>query len=313
MSKSLLAIFASLFILFSNINAQEITSNLTTDPQKAPFVLDDIHTFNNAFKLLTSESDTVQVIQSNYLDKGTPGLKMFIEKYDLTAERLTKAIQKHPEKYASLSEISDPLQEKITVYRKAYEELKNYIPDIVYPPTYFLVAGFWGIGSGSVEGQLISVEKWKIPLEDKSTLLIHELVHFQQVVAIGYEKYAALFGPEKSLLGLCIREGIGEFFSYLVNGAITQGKALRFVLQNEKSLWEQLQKDMYGTETGDWMWSKPADPAQPPHVGYAMGFKIVESYYNNAADKSTAVKEILAVTDYKKFLQNSGYAQKFDE
>jgi hypothetical protein len=313
MNKSYSSIIVCILILAPFLRAQKITSNLTTDPQKAPFVLDDIHTFNKAFKLLTIDSDSIKILQTEYLDKGTPGLKMFIEKYDLGVERLMKAIQKRPEKYASLANLPDPLEEKITLYRKAYVKLKKYIPDVVYPPTYFLVAGYWGIGSGSVEGQLISVEKWNRPLEDKSTLLIHELVHFQQVVAVGYEKYAALFGPEKSLLGLCIREGIGEFFSFLVNGSITQGKALEFTLKNEKRLWIELQKEMNGSETGDWMWSKPADPKQPRHVGYAMGFRIVQSYYDTAPDKDIAVKEILSVMNYSEFLQKSGYANKFEE
>jgi hypothetical protein len=303
-----------IFILTSSsaIQGQEITTNLTTDPAKAPFILDDIHTFNRAFKLLTIDSDTTKILQTKYFDKGTPGLKMFIEKYNLTVERLTNAIKKQPEKYASLSNLPEPLQEKIKIYRQAYSKLKDFIPGVVYPPTYFLIAGYWGIGSGSVEGQLISVEKWKRPLEDKSTLLIHELVHFQQVVAVGYEKYAALFGPEKSLLGLCIREGIGEFFSYLVNGSITQDKALQFTLKNEKRLWEELQQEMHGSETGDWMWAKPKDPEQPRHVGYAMGFRIVESYYKNSKNKQQAVKEILSVTNYKDFLNKSGYTSKFE-
>lgn len=141
------AIFIT-FVFITIIHAQNITTNLTTDPQKAPFVIDDIHTFNTAFKLLANESDTARILQSHYLDKGTPGLKIFIEKYDLTSERLTRAIHKHPEKYASLSEISDFLREKIKIYRRAYAQLKNYIPDIDYPPTYFLVAGYWGIGCG---------------------------------------------------------------------------------------------------------------------------------------------------------------------
>jgi hypothetical protein len=296
---------------FSQSTGQQITTNLTTDPTKAPFVLDDIQIFNLAFKMLTTESDSLNILQTKYLDKGTPGLKIFREKYDLNVERLKKSIQKHPEKYATLHDLSEPLMEKIKIYRKAYAKLKEFIPGVVYPPTYFLVAGYWGIGSGSVEGQLISVEKWNRPLEDKSTLLIHELVHFQQVVAVGYEKYAALFGPEKNLLGLCIREGIGEFFTYLVTGKITQGKALEFTLKNEKKLWEWLKKEMHGSETGDWMWAKPVDPDQPRHVGYAMGFRIVQAYYNNARDKQQAVEEILSVTDYPAFLKKSGYAAKF--
>jgi hypothetical protein len=51
----------------------------------------------------------------------------------------------------------------------------------------------------------------------------------------------------------------------------------------------------------------------PQDIGYFVGFRIVQSYYENAADKSAAFQEILAVTDYELFLQKSGYAEKFGD
>ena len=81
--------------LVSSTNAQ-LSDYLTMDPRQARFIYDDIHTFVSAHKLLTPGCDSLAILQTEYLDKGTPGLKMFIEKYDLTAERLVKAISKHP-------------------------------------------------------------------------------------------------------------------------------------------------------------------------------------------------------------------------
>jgi hypothetical protein len=191
--------------------------------------------------------------------------------------------------------------------REEFSELKSYIPDIVYPPTYFLIGAYRGIGSGSREGQLITVEKWSNPIEGKTTMIVHELVHFQQAMAVGPDKYTALYGPEKNLLGLCIREGTAEFFANLVTGKITQDKAIDFTLKNKKTLWEQFIKEMHGRETGDWMWSKPSDPEQPGQVGYVIGYQIVEAYYKNAKDKEQALREILSVTDYPAFLEKSQY------
>jgi len=293
--------------------AQEVTSNLTEDPAKAPFVFTDIESFVAAHGKLTDGADTLAILQVEYLDKGTPGLKMFIEKYGLTAERLAGAIQKHPEKYGSLADMPELLAEQARLYRKSYAALKLVMPNAVFPPTYFLIGAYRGIGSGSTEGQLITVEKWHKPLEDKRPLLIHELVHFEQVVAVGYEKYKALFGPEKSLLGLCIREGTAEFFADLVTGEITQDEALDYTLKHEKRLWGWFQKEMDGRETGDWMWKQPEDPEQPRHVGYVMGYRMVQAYYNNADDKAQAVREILSVTDYPAFLRKSGYAESFSD
>jgi len=309
-------ILSAMILLVLSLNsknsAQDVTKNLTTDPYKAPFIYEDVQNYIKAHKMLVSGVDTLTILQTEYLDKATPGLQMFIEKYGLDPERLVKAMRKHPDKYASLETLPPMLDNLAVEAKKSFVKLKDVIPHAVFPPTYFLIESHRGIGSGSIEGQLISVDKWVAPIEDETTMIIHELVHFQQVVAVGYDKYKLLFGPEKSLLGLCIREGTAEFFANLVTGEMTQDEAVEFTLKNERRLWDQFQQEMNGRETGDWMWSKPEDPDQPRHVGYVLGAFIVESYYNQANDKAQAVKEILSVTDYAGFLRKSKYEQKFN-
>lgn len=298
---------------FRPVTAQEVTTNLTSDPHEAPLIYDDVVNFIRVQKMLAGAGDTSAILQTEYLDKGTPGLKMFMEKYDLTAERMLKAMRRHPEKYSSLDSMPAAIAAIEDDAHRAFAKLKEYIPHAVFPPTYFLVGGYRGIGSGSVEGQLLTVEKWSIPIDHKMTMLIHELTHFQQVVAVGYEKYKRLFDPEKSLLGLCIREGTAEFFADLVTGDITQDEAVEFFDMDEERLWGEFQKEMHGRETGDWMWSTPSDSLQPPHVGYVLGARIVQAYYDRADDKAAAVREILGVTDYQAFLDASGYADRFSD
>jgi len=293
--------------------AQIEPPDLTSDPDKAPFVYDDVQNFVSAFNQLDEGVDSLSILQSEYLDKATPGLEMFIQKYGLTAEMLLVAIQKHPDKYGELHRMPDLLHSYSDEGRKVYRELKEYIPNIQYPPTYFLIGGYRGIGSSSAEGSLITVESWSIPIQGRTTMLVHELVHFQQVMAIGYEKYVALYGPEKNLLGLCIREGVAEFFTDLILGDITQSKALEYTLTHEKRLWEQFREDMHGAETGDWIWTRPRDPEQPGFVGYALGYRLARSYYENANDKGQALEALLSVTDYPGFLQRSGYTQHIED
>jgi hypothetical protein len=306
-------IFGMLLIILkcTNVQAQTGITDLTNNPDEARFVYDDIRNFINAFDQLTEGVDSLLILQTEYLDKGTPGLEMFIEKYGLTARMLVDAIQKRPQKYSDLHMMPELLDSYSDESRKAYSKLKDYIPDIVYPPTYFLIGAYRGIGSSSTVGSLISVESWPVPIKGRTTMLVHELVHFQQVMAVGYEKYRALYGAEKNLLGLSIREGTAEFFTELVLGEITQTEALDFTLKNEMRLWEQFNKEMYGSETGDWMWTKPSDPKQPGFVGYVLGYRIVKAYYEYAENKGQALREILSVTDYPTFLGKSRYAERF--
>lgn len=311
--KSFCFITAVLVLSVNGFGLQSgVFGKLTTDPNKALFVYEDVQNFLRVFKLLPAGGDAVEILQKEYLDKGSAGLKMFVQKYDLTAERLAKAIKKYPQKYAALKDMTQWLGEQEESTRRAFAKLKRLIPQAVFPPTYFLVGSYRGIASGSAEGQLVTVERYERNAAHHATLTIHELVHFQQAMAVGMLKYQALFGPEKNLLGLCIREGTAEFFADLVTGKITQEEARDFVIKHEKELWEQFRKEMNGRETGDWMWKQPKNPDQPPHIGYYLGCRIVQAYYENAKDKAAAVQEILSVTDYPAFLEKSGYAKKFE-
>jgi hypothetical protein len=46
-------------------------------------------------------------------------------------------------------------------------------------------------------------------------------------------------------------------------------------------------------------------------MGYYMGYKIVQSYYNNAKDKRQAIKDILEIKDVRKFYEASKYGETF--
>ncbi len=46
-------------------------------------------------------------------------------------------------------------------------------------------------------------------------------------------------------------------------------------------------------------------------MAYMIGYRIVEAYHDRAEDKDAAIREILSVTDYPAFLEESGYAKRF--
>ena len=65
---------------------------------------------------------------------------------------------------------------------------------------------------------------------------------------------------------------------------------------------------MSGTKTDDWLYNGLDDKRDyPADLGYYMGYKICEAYYNKAQDKKQAVKDILTIQDFEQFLSDSGY------
>jgi len=55
-------------------------------------------------------------------------------------------------------------------------------------------------------------------------------------------------------------------------------------------------------------WLYNSTPKKPGDLGYWVGYRIVKSYYQRAADKRRALREILEMTDPKTFLAKSGWS-----
>lgn len=289
---------------------QRLTTDVVPDPAAAQFVYDDVENFIRAHRMIASGANVAETLQSEYLDRASPGLVMFIEKYDLTTERLVAALAEHPEQYAEIASNLEVLRSEEPSFREAYADIKRVMSDAVFPPTYFLVAGYRGIGSGSIEGPLISIEKETAESirTDLAATLVHEMVHMEQLAALGPAYFEIFNGPGRTLLALSVREGIATYFSELITGGSPhKNEARDYLLAHEPELWPAFEQEMLGAETGDWLWSEPANPEQPRDIGYALGARIAQAYYDNASDKRQAVAEILAVTDHAAFLERSGY------
>jgi uncharacterized protein YjaZ len=75
-------------------------------------------------------------------------------------------------------------------------------------------------------------------------------------------------------------------------------------------LWREFESKMNSKEYKGWLYG-PSVPGRPNDLGYWMGYKIAKAYFDKASDKKQAVKEILNIKDFKQFLKESGYADKW--
>lgn len=296
---------------------QRLTSNIVHDPVDAEFVYDDIENFLSAGHAIAGGMDSTEALRTLYFDRASPGLLMFVEKYDLTLERLLAAMKKHPEAYERIDETLQAVRERQPSFVDAYEAIKRILPGAVFPPTYFVVAGHRGFNSGSIQGPLISIEKntaASVRGGDIEPTLVHEMIHMEQLAAVGEAYFDIFSGPERTLLALSIREGGATWFAEIISGGSRHKNLARdYYLAQEAELWEAFSRDMYGTEIGDWLWETPANPEQPQDLGYAIGARIVKTYYANAADPGKAAMEIMSITDYPGFLERSGYPEQAPE
>jgi uncharacterized protein YjaZ len=195
-------------------------------------------------------------------------------------------------------------------YLKLMQDYSSVLPNAMYPPTYLLVGANRGIGQASLVGQLITVTRAADNLEKLQKIMTHELSHFQQAMAMGGQKYAALYTAPNNMLGICLREGGAEFVTSLVLNDITQSAALDYIKKNESSLKQKFTEDLETQNKNFWLWASIGQNEYPRLLGYAMGYLISKKYYEQAPDKTAALQNILLIDDAEAFVQSSGYFGK---
>ena len=281
--------------------------NYPRDPKEAKIIYSDLANFMDAYKELATNTDTLKVLQTLYFDRGSAGLKEFVNRHQLTPELLKDAMLANPERYALLPGFLADIAEVEELYHGLMMDYSKVMPNAMYAPTYLLVGANRGIGQASLAGQLITVTRVADSTDKLKKLMVHELSHFQQAMTMGGQKYGALYSSPDNMLGLCLREGGAEFLASLVVDDITQSVALDYIEKDESRLKEQFLADLKTQNKDFWLWASIEQKEYPKLLGYAMGYKICKSYYELQPDKNVAIQNILKMEDAEAFLDSSGY------
>lgn len=284
--------------------------NFPRNPGEAKLIYSDLVNFIEAYKALETNADTLQVLQLHYFDRGSAGLEEFIKRHGLTPELLKDALSENPERYALIPGFLDKIDETEEEFRSLMKDYHKIIPDAIFAPTYLLVGANRGIGQASLVGQLITVTRVADDSAKLQKLIAHELSHLQQAMTMGGQKYASLYATENNMLDLCLREGGAEFLTSIVLGEITQTKALDYLDNDLARLKKQFLTDLEAQNKEFWLWESLKQKSHPQLMGYAMGYRICDYFYDKADDKRMAIQQILMMEDAEAFLNSSGY---FDE
>ena len=134
------------------------------------------------------------------------------------------------------------------------------------------------------------------------TIVAHELIHYQQ-------KYPLQL--KRSLLSMAINEGAADFVGEKLCGATINDHIHAYGDEHEAELWAAFSTEMYDTETGDWLYNGQPANGQPADMGYYIGYRICEAYFEQQDEPRAAIKDILEIHDFEDFLRESGYGQQF--
>jgi hypothetical protein len=287
------------------------------DPEAAKIVTDDIGRFWEAFDKAAPQFPA-EPFQTLYLSRGTPGLEDFLELRIESAEKLAETVRSLPRYYASIRESTRRIEEMEPGIRQSFRKLKEIYPDAVFPDVYFLVGRLTSGGTLSERALLIGAEMYGRtpvtpeeelgawlrqvlqPVDQVPHIVAHELIHYQQ-------KHPG----SRILLVQSIREGSADFLAELISGRHINQHVHEFAEPREAELWREFRERMHGQDFSGWLYG--SSEGRPNDLGYWMGYKIAKSYYDRAADKRQAIRDILEVEDFDAFLAKSGYPEKFAE
>ena len=295
---------------------------------KVVVITADIDNFWNAFDLLkncNNAQDSINCIKSNYLGKGTEGLTVFINKYNYTAEDYVKAISQYPKFFNSIRNNTLEVKNIENSINLFYLKLKEYYPDYSLLKICFVISplqsggtttgGYLFIGTEIIAsskeadlsefGESVWAKVLAFDTNIRERLLFvvaHETIHDLQINA-DFNNY--------ELLNKSLNEGSADYIAELLTGARANHYLYDYGQRHEQELWNKFKKSLENNESSDnWMYNYDrAEEGVPFDLGYYIGYKIAEKYYNNSADKKQALYDIIELKDPKAFLEKSGYGK----
>ena len=283
----------------------------------------DIDNFWKAYDRIqtTKEyAEKINIINELYIDKGTKGLKAFMKARNYTDTLWVTLIEKLPKYWNSVRPNTLKIREKEQEMKLAIDRFKNLYPALKNAEMYFTIGGLRSGGTTKGNMVLIGAEiatadaavdvseftnDWlpkvfaKQSNENIVSLNIHEYVHTQQK------------NGSKNVLGACIKEGACDFISELAVEKTLNSQYLNYGRKHFKEVKEQFRLDMFSAQYKNWLYNG-GQLGEKSDLGYFIGYEICHSYYKNATNKATAIKEIIDL-DYSSqeavltFLKNSKF------
>jgi hypothetical protein len=307
-----------LLMLASSAAAQTRTGH----PDSARIVTSDVAHFWSAYDQLTpamTRADSTAVLTREYTARGSEGLQGYLDTHLKQPENLLMGLGMLPRYLAAVR--ANTLGISSEAVRSALRGVEEFYPDATYPAIYFVIAGFTSQGTVShgnvvIAAEMVSADattpRAELPpflrnvdltREVLPCILVHELIHAQQ-------QYA----PDKSLLAQVMTEGVADFVTHEAVGCVqTAATTYAWGEAHERELWRQFQQEMHGSDYSKWLYNGNTIKDRPDQLGYWMGYQIAEAYYNRAADKRRAIRELLNIQDHRAVLAASGYGERFDK
>lgn len=290
-------------------------NNLKNSPKNCTFHYQDVSNFLVAFKKSKGDwTNAPSYFYRDYFSKASKAL-FFFQKFKIqsSSHQFAFRIEDKQKYFESIESNLQDIKSQENHIRAYLDKFEALYPEAIFPDIFYTVGCFNAGGTSSPFGLIIGAEMhtktensdltnfndWERKVvRDFSNLpliTIHELVHIQQ-----NNNY-------NNLLGNAIYEGAADFVSSLICNNHINSQIHNWANQHETEVWKDFKIDMYSNNIHNWIGNAERAIDKPADLGYYVGFKICESYYNKQSDKTKAVRDILTIENWNDFYIKSGY------
>lgn len=298
-----------LFILVASFSF----SCSTTKKIESHVVTSDIDLFWSAYDQIVLESDSarqVELLESLYLQKCSPGGQRLIEVKNYSADQYIELINTYPKFWSSIrgnTYRSKGMEQELGA---GIEKLRVLYPELHPAKIYFTVGAMRSNGTTRdglvLIGSELAMADSKIdisefegetktwletyfgsnPIDDLVLLNVHEYVHTQQQET------------PSNLMHQVLYEGVAEFVSVKAMGVPSAAPAIEFGKKNP-AVKQKFEKEMFYERTYDWLWSNSDNEFDVRDLGYYIGYALAEQHYQQASDSTLAIKQLIEI-DFNK-------------
>ncbi len=282
-----------------------------------------INQFWDYFNRARKDSTRAKEIFKEYIFKGPKEIRDFyVARYTNPSNMYGQMINGTPDYYEYLQDYlkQDSLIKLNELTTKWMRNFKLIYPQAVFPKVY-IVPGILNTGGTATEmGMFVGGDMYgrsdQMPTEgltdwqkgaimnfsDLPSLILHELMHFQQ-------GYRDVENEETVLMGV-IGEGVCDFLVELSSGKQLSNSNLDYLEEpeNREFIMEELRTELFSKDNSKWLYNGGSIEDRPHDLGYTVGYLITKSYYNLHEDKDKAVFELLNTDDVVSILKGSEYA-----
>jgi hypothetical protein len=301
-----------LLFRFGVANCQNNHTIETTDIDRFWIAFDEL-------KSATNKSDSLTIIQTNYIDKSSNFFKEFIRVRNLKADEYLSIISKYPKFWESIRietlKIKDRKNEIVAIFDNYEKEIPNFKrPNVCFAIGCLRTGGTVSenliligteIAASTPDSHKTELTPWLKSIigttGDIGAMVSHETIHTQQKG-----------GYLRDLVEFTISEGVADFLSEQISGFNINKSAYVYGVKNDCDLRKEFLAD-YAKNKNDiskWLYSGTKSVNRPADLGYYIGYQIAKEYYNKSTDKKKAITKLLNRKNYKKIFKRSDYIKK---